>query len=76
MGLSSSLYIFSKVSDFVVSCGVVNYLDDFCPLADNYTEAVEQQNIFLSYITQTRLSYKLQEADLTYYRHQVSRNSE
>ena len=37
MGLSSSPYIFSKVSDFVVRCMVrqgvtdcVNYLDDFC----------------------------------------------
>ena len=37
MGLSSSPYMFSKISDFIVRCLVrggfeecVNYLDDFC----------------------------------------------
>ena len=42
MGLSSSPYIFSKISDFVIRCGIraavptiVNYLDDFAVLGDS-----------------------------------------
>ena len=50
MGLSSSPYIFSKISDFVTRCAVresctyiVNYLDDFAVLARNYVTCAADQ---------------------------------
>lgn len=50
MGLSSSPYIFSRVSDFVVRCAaregirdVVNYLDDFCITGKDEGSAGEYQ---------------------------------
>ena len=50
MGLSSTPYVFSKVSDFVVRCMVmegfsdcINYLDDFCVLARTEEECVKAQ---------------------------------
>ena len=43
MRLSSSPYVFSKISDFVVGCAnqegvarVVNYLDDFCLISKDF----------------------------------------
>lgn len=55
MGLSSSPYVFSKVSDFVVRCGiregidrVVNYLDDFAIVSANINIAKKQQNKFIN----------------------------
>ena len=48
MGLSSSPYIFSKLSDFVVRCAVregvtrmINYLDDFCIVGGSYRDTKE-----------------------------------
>ena len=45
MGLSSSPYVFSKISDFIVRCAmregvrrVVNYLDDFCIISATLSE--------------------------------------
>ena len=45
MGLSSSPYVFSKISDFIVRCAiregigrVVNYLDDFCIVSTTLAE--------------------------------------
>ena len=50
MGLSSSPYVFSKLSDFVVRCALregvdraVNYLDDFCLLGRSEQEVGEAQ---------------------------------
>lgn len=50
MGLSSSPFVFSKVSDFVVRCLVreghsncVNYLDDYCVTARSEKECVAAQ---------------------------------
>lgn len=50
MGLSSSPYVFSKISDLVVRCAiregvtrVVNYLDDFCIISSNYDTACRHQ---------------------------------
>ena len=44
MGLSSSPYIFSRISDLLVRCAyrvrrVVNYLDDFCILSHTKSSA-------------------------------------
>ena len=54
MGLSSSPYIFSKISDFVVRClfrkgisRVVNYLDDFCILGGTRLEVEHSQRILI-----------------------------
>ena len=50
MGLSSSPDVFSKISDFVVTCMVregfsdcINYLDDFCVLARREDDCVKAQ---------------------------------
>ena len=50
MGLSSSPYVFSKLSDFVVRCMVregysdcINYLDDFCIVARTKREGEAAQ---------------------------------
>ena len=50
MGLSSSPYVFSKISDFVVRCAmrrgcsrIVNYLDDYCILGRSVEECVRDQ---------------------------------
>lgn len=50
MGLSSSPYIFSKISDFITRCSVreectfiVNYLDDFAVIGRNYGNCASDQ---------------------------------
>ena len=50
MGLSSSPFVFSKISDFIVRCMVrenwdecVNYLDDFCVVSRSEQRCVESQ---------------------------------
>lgn len=50
MGLSSSPFVFSKLSDFIVRCmvrrghnRVINYLDDFCTITGSYEEGVKAQ---------------------------------
>ena len=50
MGLSSSPFVFSKVSDFIVRCMIreglddcVNYLDDFCVISRSRQGCVEAQ---------------------------------
>ena len=50
MGLSSSPYVFSKISDFVVRCMVregyrlcINYLDDFCVVARTESDCLSAQ---------------------------------
>ena len=50
MGLASSPYIFSKISDFIVRCAtrrgcsrVVNYLDDYCILGSTLEECTRDQ---------------------------------
>ena len=50
MGLSSSPYVFSKLSDFIVRCMVregrdvcVNYLDDFCVVSRDVQGCLEAQ---------------------------------
>ena len=55
MGLSSSPYVFSKVSDFVVRCAVregvhrvVNYLDDFCIISGSYGEGRRDQQVMIA----------------------------
>ena len=55
MGLSSSPYIFSKVSDFIVrsanrrGCGtIINYLDDFCVIGKTKNECGESQQVLLA----------------------------
>lgn len=59
MGLSSSPYIFSQISDFVTRCAkksgvirVVNYLDDFCIIGSTYDEAVNHRDQVLHVLRQ------------------------
>ena len=54
MGLSSSPFVFSKISDFVERCMVregydecVNYLDDFCVIGRDVTGCATAQQILL-----------------------------
>lgn len=69
MGLASSPYIFSKVSDFLVRCAhrhkiqeIINYLDDFCLVSRDQKIATEEQSKFMGilrylgfYINYTKL---------------------
>ena len=55
MGLSSSPFVFSKISDFVVRCMVregydqcVNYLDDFCVVGRSTVECAEAQQVLVA----------------------------
>ena len=55
MGLSSSPYVFSKLSDFVVRCAiregvdwVVNYLDDYCIVSGTLAEGCRSQGKLIS----------------------------
>ena len=55
MGLSSSPFIFSCISDFVVRCAeregvrrIVNYLDDFCIVGSSREEAASHQHIVIA----------------------------
>ena len=55
MGLSSSPYVFTKLSNFVVRClcragwrECVNYLDDFCIIARSYTNCAMVQRALVS----------------------------
>ena len=55
MGLSSSPYVFSKISDFVVRCLVregfeecVNYLDDFCVVSQTRVSCTAAQRALLT----------------------------
>ena len=55
MGLSSSPFVFSKISDFVVRCMVregveecVNYLDDFCVVSRSVDGCVRAQRILVA----------------------------
>ena len=55
MGLSSSPYVFSKISDFVVRCAVregtgrvVNYLDDFCVISSDFAEGCRDQSVIMA----------------------------
>ena len=57
MGLSSSPYVFSKISDLIVRCAVregvervVNYLDDFCLISATYEEGCDHQCTLLAII--------------------------
>ena len=57
MGLSSSPYVFSKISDFIVRCMVregyqdcINYLDDFCVVSRLCQEGVEAQSALVGII--------------------------
>ena len=57
MGLSSSPYIFSKLSDFITRCAVrhdintvINYLDDFCLIPSDLATTKRE----------TRILYKFQ----------------
>ena len=57
MGLSSSPFIFNRLSDFVVRCGVregvkrtVNYLDDFCVIGGDSGQTRRHQLILISII--------------------------
>ena len=57
MGLSSSPYIFNKISSFVTRCAartgcsdVVNYLDDFAIVATSWEEGVRKQAVLMSII--------------------------
>ena len=50
MGLASSPYVFSKLSDFIVCCAVregvtkvVNYLDDYCIISPTAAEGCQHQ---------------------------------
>ena len=54
MGLSSSPYVFTKISEFIVRCArreddcrIVNYLDDFCVIGGNLEQAVQHQLLFI-----------------------------
>ena len=55
MGLSSSPFMFSKISDFVVRCMVregfdecVNYLDDFCMVSRSQVGCIMAQHTLVS----------------------------
>ena len=55
MGLASSPYVFSKISDFIVRCAtregvdrVVNYLDDFCIVSGAHGRACEEQRTIIA----------------------------
>lgn len=55
MGLSSSPYVFSKLSDFIVRCAVregagevVNYLDDFCLVARDFESGCAAQAVLMA----------------------------
>ena len=57
MGLSSSPYIFTKVSDFITRCAVragcddvVNYLDDFAIVATSWEDGVRKQSVLMAII--------------------------
>lgn len=50
MGISSSPYVFSKISDFIVRCAIregidriINYLDDFCIIGRDFESASRSQ---------------------------------
>ena len=67
MGLSSSPYAFSKVSDFAVRCmvregytGIINYLDDFAIVAHTYDKCAEAQLALLKILRRIGfyISYK------------------
>ena len=51
MGLSSSPYIFTRISNFIVRCArregigrITNYLDDFCIVGGSWQDTSESQN--------------------------------
>ena len=55
MGLASSPYVFSKISDFIVRCAiregvdrVINYLDDFCIVSGAYDKACAGQRTVIA----------------------------
>jgi hypothetical protein len=55
MGLSSSPYVFSKISDFIVHCMVrgglpdcINYLDAFCVVARTREECAKAQRAWVA----------------------------
>ena len=55
MGLSSSPFVFSKLSDFVVCCMVregfekcINYLDDFCVVSHTAAGCMEAQHTLVA----------------------------
>ena len=55
MGLASSPYVFSKISDFVVRCAVregvdrvINYLDDFCIVSGTHIKGREEQRTVIA----------------------------
>ena len=57
MGLSSSPYIFSKISDFITRCSVrenctyvVNYLDDFAITAQNFQKCASDQMLLIAIV--------------------------
>ena len=55
MGLASSPYVFSKISDLIVRCAIregvaraVNYLDDFCIISRGYDESCRDQGTVIA----------------------------
>ena len=55
MGLSSNPYMFSKISDFIARCAIMegvvnllNYLDDFGIVGSNFQDCCLQQNIIIA----------------------------
>ena len=55
MGLASSPYVFSKLSDFIVCCTVredvtkgVNYLDDYCIISPSAAEGCHHQTTVIA----------------------------
>ena len=66
MGLSSSPYIFSCISDFIVRCvsregvrRIMNYLDDFCIIGSNYEQASHFQLWVIGILRHLVFLYKL-----------------
>ena len=57
MGLSSSPYIFTKISDFIARCAnragvnrITNYLDDFAIVGGTFAECADSQRILIALI--------------------------
>lgn len=71
MGLSSSPYVFSKISDFVVRCLVregytecINYLDDYCVTARSRLACIKTQSVLVSILR--RLGFYISYKKLVY----------